>query len=238
MQHRRRPLRYASVSRYFYYRKKKFLFITERKGNIHCPLRYASVSRALLPIYQVSFASICQQVSLASILGLFCLYTRSLLPLYQVSRVLRRGWPSPALPNASVSRSLLPIYQVSFACICQQVSFAHILGLFCPYTRSLFTHQCGLACQCQKRPSVRVKQTYYYQWSLNTVLLPLNRPSVRVKQTYYYQWSLNTVLLPLNRPSVRVKQTYYEGKRDLVAVEAMKLATRQKHVSNTLTTHQ
>jgi hypothetical protein len=36
-------------------------------------LRYASVSRSLLPIYKVFYAYI---------LGLFCLYTRSLLPLY------------------------------------------------------------------------------------------------------------------------------------------------------------
>ena len=83
-------------------------------------------SRSLLPLQQVSFASI---------VGLFCLCSRSLLPLQQVSFASIVGL------FCLYSRSLLSL---------QQVSFASIVGLFCPYSRSLLTRSTAAACSTKR----------------------------------------------------------------------------------------
>ena len=81
----------------------------------------------------------CYQVSLAYILGLCCLYTRSLLPIYQVSLAYILGL------FCLYTRSLLPIYQVSFVHIL--ISYVFVLGLSCPYTRSLLPiYQVSFVC--------------------------------------------------------------------------------------------
>ena len=78
---------------------------------------------------------------LATLLCLFCHFTRSLLPVYQVGTALFR----------CLCRSLVPLYQVSFTALLglfyhitrslvplYQVSFTTLLGLFYHITRSLY----------------------------------------------------------------------------------------------------
>ena len=85
-----------------------------------------------------------QQVSFASIVGLFCLYTRSLLPLPTHNGLMIVLHVSSSSYDMHVSSSSSHSQQTHDCIACRsthQVSFASIVGLFCLYRRSLLPLQ-------------------------------------------------------------------------------------------------